>query len=259
MIKSGTENLINWLDLNALIEWNIATSRDKQQNNFIFKSNPETSRENEISRMRDVLAISDNQLLYVNGKNKAGNTGNFSDTWQNLSGVTQPGASIGSTQPIMDQDYIETKIAAALERNNLDWKLKQYEQDLKDFKDEKREYESERNGIVGILVEKAAPLLGGFLQKMNPSMAGLDDQNFKAKRIKPIQVVDDLQEEELEEVFSEEESDELFTLVERWKKVDPEYIQLLEKFVTFAESNDPIKVVGMKFSYQQIKDLLLNS
>ena len=68
-----------------------------------------------------------------------------------------------------------------------------------------------------------------------------------------------VEEIEEQEVFSDEESDELFSIVERWKNVDPDYITVIRRIVEFAESGEPIEVAGglLKLNYEQIKGMIL--
>lgn len=254
MINPGIENLINWINLNSIIEWKIANSREKQANNFIFKSNEDSPLESEIQRMREVLALSENQVLYIQGTAKKGNTGGFSDTWQNIN-PNKPGIQsvAGTPSPAMDHDLFETKIQAAIDANNLKWQRAQFERELKEFKEEKREYEKEKSGIVGMLVEKAAPFVGTFMQKMKPQVAGLNDPSFQAEPMQVRQVTDVTTDEE----FTDEESERLFALVSSWKKKDADYITLLEKIVNFATSEEPIDFMGMPFSYEKVKEMLI--
>lgn len=258
MINPGIENLINWINLNSIIEWKLANSRDKQANNYVFKSNEDAPFDSEITRMREVLALSENQVLYVQGIAKKGNTGGFSDTWQNINKTNSQLQNVsGLNNPSMDQDLFEKKIQAALEKNNLDWERKQFERERKEFKDEKREYDSEKSGIVGLLVEKAAPFLGSFMQKMKPQMAGLEDQNFQAEPIRVRENSDVVTDVVTDEEFTDEESERLLSLISDWKSKDADYIILLEKIVDFATSDHPIDFMGMPFSYEKVKEMLI--
>lgn len=259
MIKPGTDNLIKWLDLNKIDTWDLSTTRDKTQNAMIFKSDPEQPREREQNRMIEQLGLSENAIIYVSGKCGKATTGQFSETWENKSGTTAsvPAQPVnGIAGPNMDE--LEKRIQLAVEKTNFEWEKKMFEKQQKEFNQAKKEFDNDRNGIIGILVEKAAPILGTFMNKMipaQPQVAGLND-TIKASPIaadgETTEQSDDIN------VFDDAEADKLFDLCARLKAVDPDYLAIIEKIVAFAESENPVSYMGMKFDYPKIKELFLN-
>ncbi len=93
------------------------------------------------------------------------------------------------------------------------------------------------------------------LQQPNVAVGALEHA-VHAESIKP---TTPSQEEESEDPFTDEEADRLQSLIEKWKAVDPDYITVIERIVSFAETGEPISVAGglVKLNYQQIKEMIL--
>ncbi|MGM9818821.1 MAG: hypothetical protein ACI30B_07575 [Paludibacteraceae bacterium] len=251
---TSVDNLILWLDKNNLTEWSLRTAKQNDPNSYVFKSDPTQDKQLEIQRMRDVLDLSVNSRLYVSAKtNKGGTTGNFSEI---LEAPQAAPVAAPATQTIgYTPDELERRITQAVERTNFEWQKKQFEQDRKDFEEARKEFEEKQNGIFGILIEKAAPVImpyiQGFLQKKNPlaQVAGLE-QPYKADPIPVKENTAETAEQQEKEVFTDEESEKLFALMERFKKVEPDYLTLVESVVVMAESGDSM--------YMMAKKMLLN-
>ncbi len=259
MIKQGVENLINWLNINNIQYWTISSSRGDNKNNFVFRMNKEIPREKEIERMREILDMSENSILYVQGYlDGAGKTGNFAETWQNTNG--QPVTQIGATPQSSPID-IDEKIRIAVEKVRLEYDRKDFENKMKDFKDEQKEFKAEKEGVIGLLVQKAAPVLNQFLQKKHlANVAGVEDEPIEVEPIRAKRVEEQEPNQNEEQApFSNDEAECLNALMIRYKAVDPDFIQLIEKFVEFAESGEQLSIMNgmLKLDYKQIKDMIL--
>lgn len=283
MIKGDINQLIEWLDLNAINFWSLRNTNSLQGNNIVFESNIEQPREKEIERMRNVLALSENTVLYVNGRiNRDKNVGNYSETWCNVS--SKPAESVSGVKMgavelanlgFVSADECQRRIEAAIEKANYERAKEDLERERREFREEKKEFDSIKDGAIGMLIQKAAPYIGSLFAGRTPmhNVAGIPG-TVEADKIEArsssegngseltdgnnesSQVPDEPAEES---VFTDEESDELFTLMEKWKNSDPQYLEVLNKVVDIATSGEPISLMGgtVKMQYDQLKDMLL--
>lgn len=241
---NNVENLINFIKLNNIGEWQLRSAKQNDPNSYVFKSDATQDRDLEMQRMEKILSFGNYQRLYFSGKpTGGGKTGNYSETLELAPSPTEQHPipqTIGYTP-----DDLERRIQQAIEHNNFEWEKRQFDQDKKDFKAAQKEFEEQKQGIFGILVEKAAPIvmpyIQGLLQKRNPmaAVAGTPD----TVTVPPIKVADheEVPEEnkkQEESSFTDEESDKLFSLMERFKKVEPDFLALIESVVVMAEQGD---------------------
>lgn len=248
MITGGVENLIKWIEDNDITEWTLTTRPETKANFFIFKSNSGVPREREIERMKNILSYTDDQYIYINAKSDGKtNCGNFSQCWANsmYKGSTPYGLGTMPAAPAVD---IDAKIETAIMQERMTWQMKELERDRAELKAAKKEFDEEKSSVWGLVVEKAAPIISGFLQKRIPSvnMAGTDG-DVPAPELIPAEPVDEA------DTFTDEEADKLFALAERWKKADQDdFLKLFEVMVQFAEGR---QIMG--FDYNSIKKMLL--
>lgn len=272
MINGGIDKVIEWLNLNNIDTWAISTSKDRAASNYVFRSREGVPVADEQVRMRETLALSSNNHLYIYGKaGSKGNSANFSEEFSNnvqSQHIQQPMAmnSIAG----YDQTSIETMVANAVERERMNWERKELDREREEVRQAKKEYEEQQSSVLGLLIQKAAPFVQSIMGVQQPSLAvgsvanEVTAEPIKARRAEPTYTDDVEQETEedvevSEEVFTDEESDELFSIVERWKNVDPDYITVIRRIVEFAESGEPIEVAGglVKLNYEQIKGMIL--
>ena len=266
MIQGGIDKVIEWLDSNGIESWSVSTSKDKQTNNYIFKSNDEASVKDEQARMIHVLSLSSNPNLFIFGKKKgASNSANYCEMFSNnnttVFSETSPTSAIG----MVNQDTINTMVANAVERERMSWERKELDREREEVRAMRKEYEEQTASVVGLLIKKAAPIIQSVMGVAPQVAIGSVEKEISAEPIRvrktePVEVQEERVEEiEEQEVFSDEESDELFSIVERWKNVDPDYITVIRRIVEFAESGEPIEVAGglVKLNYEQIKGMIL--
>lgn len=265
MIQGGIDKVIEWLDLNGIESWAVSTSKDRQSNNYLFKSNDDAPTKDEQARMIQTLALTSNPNLYIFGKKKgASNSANYCEMFSNnnttVFSETSPTSAIGT----VNQDMISNMVANAVEKERMSWERKELDREREEVRAMKREYEEQTASVVGLLIKKAAPLIESIMgtSAMRPAVGTLDREDVSARPIrvarKEEETLADVEEVE-EDVFTEEESEELYAIVERWKTVDPEYIKVINRIVEFAESGEPIAVAGglLKLNYEQIKEMIL--
>ena len=153
---------------------------------------------------------------------------------------------------------IEARLQTKFERERLD-------RELKELRDEKREFERVKNGAIGLIVQKFSPVVDALAGRLAPlpRVAGVDAENpVHAQVIKPISEhkpdepeqehnspesgddrshdvrITEQTEASEQDVFTDEESDELFALMARFKAVEPQYMDLLRAVVQMAENSD---------------------
>ena len=266
MIQGGIDKVIEWLDSNGIESWSVSTSKDKQTNNYIFKSNDEASVKDEQARMIHVLSLSSNPNLFIFGKKKgASNSANYCEMFSNnnttVFSETSPTSAIG----MVNQDTINTMVANAVERERMSWERKELDREREEVRAMRKEYEDQTDSVVVLLIKKAAPIIQSVMG-IAPQVAigsvenEISAEPIRVRKTEPVEVREERVEEiEEQEVFSDEESDELFSIVERWKNVDPDYITVIRRIVEFAESGEPIEVAGglVKLNYEQIKGMIL--
>jgi hypothetical protein len=143
-------------------------------------------------------------------------------------------------QPAVDEAAVEKRLRRMIEA---EFQQKEYEANVKKLRDdreeldrERKEFEKEKAGVFGLAVEYCKPLLGA-LQKRR-MVAGVDaEAPVHAAPVQPIHA--DVEEANQEEdVFTDEEADKIYALLARFKKVEPEYLRLIERVVEMAESGD---------------------
>lgn len=257
MIKGDINNVIAWLDINGIQQWTAYSGAGASGQGKLFESDIEKTRESEIDRFRQVMALSDNSRVRIVGKvNPKQQTGIFEEFWAN---VSAPVAQTIGSAPAIDADYIDKKIAAAVQENELRWREKELSKRESNLAEAEKEFKRSQEGIIGILVKKAEPFISQFMP--HAAVAGVESPT----PVEPIPVKtmpadpDATMETEEAEVFTDEEADRLMAAMARYKEADPEYLEVLEGLVDFVCSGQPIAIMGgaVKIDYTQVKDIIL--
>lgn len=259
MIKGSINNLIEWLNINEIGTWVLSSTSNLQNNTKLFETKPDEPREKEIERMIRIMDLSENSIVYVFGKKEGckATVGNYSETWANTSiSDRNKCGSVQSTPtnaPFFDENYLTMKIDAAVERERMSWERKELERREAELKEAQKDFRASKEGVMGILVEKAAPFIGGFLQKQGLAKVAGIDSAVEANKIEV------KQDDKTDAPFSDEEANKLFEIVKKYKDFDPDYLSVLTKLIEFATSGNQIDLAGgmVKLNYQQIKDIIL--
>ena len=259
MIKGDINNVLQWLEMNAIQQWTIFQGSGANGQGKIFESNIEMSMESEIERFRQVMALSENALVKIVGKvNPKQNTGVFVETWTNSSPAQSHSMSIGST-PMYDADFIDSKIKAAVAEERMLWREKELVKRENSLAEAEKEFKRNQEGIVGILIEKAAPFISQFMPRA--AVAGVESPTTVApipvKTMNVHEAIEEISEEE-SEIFTDEEADRLMAAMARFKEADADYLEVLEKIVEIA-SGKPVSVMNIHLDYNTIKGYILNS
>ena len=171
----------------------------------------------------------------------------------------QPQAPVGFTPQIpvgtgsVDEAALTERIKKEL---RLEYDQRDFERERKAFEDEKKQFNADKAGVIGFVVDAFKPYLPALsgLTKQNRMVAGLDGEDMEAAKIKPVDpdtpeapADGEPQEPEQENIFTDEESDKLFELMARFKKVEPQYLELIENVVKMAESGDNMYAMAKNF------------
>ena len=234
----------SWIRDNGLNSWRF--SFDKTGTQTDGDGNTEQKRSNRMAIVSDYLpggldekmAITRRRLieesshvLYGYGKRGKENTGLLYCEVRLVDELQQPGTQAVSSVPVYPQ-FDEAAISARIRKEVMqEMELKRYEDERKSFEQEKRAFEAEKQSAIGLLVHHLSPVLSALGQKR---VAGVDAS--APVQAQPITTIE--QEEMINEIFTDKESDQLFDLMARFKAVEPEYMQLIECVVKMAESGD---------------------
>lgn len=271
MIKPGIDNLIQWIRINKLQTWHIAsTSQGGQDNTRIFTSDPEQSIESELERMRQVLEISSNQRVYIFGKTKADSkVGNYMESWCNAPS-SDSNETMGNVHNqtaahsigYISREELDEKIHDAVERERFRTERAAFDKEKADFEREQREFNDVKNSAIGLAVEKIAPyamqLFG--IRGNNVAVAGTSAPVI-AQPIQAAPIEVQQNNADVCDSFTIDEQERITEVLERYKNYDSEYLKVLSKFVDLAVSGNPISVMNgmVKLSYNDIKDFILNA
>ena len=144
----------------------------------------------------------------------------------------------------------------------LEYDQRDFERERKQLDEEKRQFEADKASVMGAVIgylKPYIPALSAIGKNEHRLVAGLDGNNIHAAKIDPIEQPapeapaddeqhdnPDPQDPEQEEIFTEE-SDKLFELMARFKKVEPDYLKLLDNVVKMAESGDATYTMARGF------------
>lgn len=234
-----------WMLDNSIVRWN--ASRDKSaDNSFVFSYNKDKSPDENMLIFESALKRFAGDVLYLVGwRTEAAKTGGFSamvlyeDQQRHAQPSPVPTTGIGST---IDLETLKSDLRREI-KNEFD--QDRLTRERKEFEEAKRDFEQKQNGVMGLLVNYLAPVaqqLAGKLQPL-PRVAGLDATGVETEpiRVKHAQETTETPEDPgavEQEVFTDEEADQLFELLARFKKVEPQYMQLIESVVQLAEAKD---------------------
>lgn len=238
----------NWIRDNGLSSWRFAYDRTGDQEN----ANGETvqKRSNRIAILSDAfpgdieekialtrrrLMDETNQTLYGYGRRGKENTGQMYCEVRLVDEFQQPGTQAVSSLPIsapFDEDKMMERIRKEVQ---LEYENQRYKDERKQFEADKKKFEEEKNSAIGTFARLMSPVVAAISGKQQSVCAGLDSN--APVEAQPIHAVEP--EDEFVDVFTDEEYDELFSLMARFKAVEPRYIELIKSVVDMAERKDP--------------------
>ena len=123
-------------------------------------------------------------------------------------------------------------------------RLEQLEKERKDFEREKKEFEEEKSGVIGSLVNYFAPVAQAMMQKQ--SLAKVAGTDVEAERIVPVPEDPDEGNQETDDL-PDDEATQAYDLLKRFRKIEPNYLKLLESVVNMAEAGDSTYTMAKSF------------
>lgn len=194
--------------------------------------------EEKIALTRRRLLAENNQTLYGYGKRGKENTGLMYCEVRLVDELQQPNAqAVSSPAPIpsFDEKALADRIRGEV---RLEYEKLRYEEQVRDFETRKRQleererdFEDKQSTAIGLLVHHLTPVITALTNKR---VAGVDTE--APVEAQPIRAIE--QDEQIEELFTDEESDKLFQLMADFKQVEPRYLELIECVVTMAKNGD---------------------
>ncbi|GEM_PF-1915363 len=261
--------LRNWGDIQAWMQdcgiqrWSISRTQATQDNNNVFVYDKDKSDdENKLicERAFDRFA---GDVLYLTGwRTKDAKTGGFSamilydKTGGNNANQTATIGGLGlyGVGGQLDIDGLTRDLPARIrneyDRAEITRLQKQIDDERKQLRDEQREFEREKVGTIGILVDKFSPYLKAVAGKYMdlPKVAGVDaDGDIEAARIRPADPQDVQTAVQNEDDFTDEEAEELLVLMQRFKQAEPEWLKLIRAVVEMAEKGDTTYIMAKQF------------
>lgn len=256
-------DIAEWLQDNSIKRWNVSRTQAAQDNNNVFVFDKEKNEEeNKLLCERALERFAGDVLYLVGWRTDGAKTGGFSATILYSNQNTQPASASVPQMPVgglygvggtVDIDSLTRDLTARIrneyDRAEITRLQKQLDDDRKQLRDEQRNFEREKVGTIGILVEKFAPILKAVAGKHGmdlPMVAGIDaKEDVAAARIKAVSDTTD-DTEELS-AFTDDEADELLDLMSRFKAVEPDYMKLIRAVVGMAEANDSTYTMAKTF------------
>lgn len=140
------------------------------------------------------------------------------------------------------REEIARSVRAEIEAEN-------YKREKAEFEKAKKEFEEREAGVWGMIVNKVGPAVLGKILNTDRLVAGVDtNEPVHAAPIVPDAEDTNTQETEEQSPFTDEEADELFELMARFKKAEPDdYLKMIRKVVEMAEANDSTYQMARKF------------
>lgn len=243
-----------WMQDNDIQRWNISRTQATQDNNNVFVYNKDKSEdENKLICERALERFAGDVLYIVGWRTKEAKTGGFSAAilynraaQASPAEAARPASGLYGVGGSVDIDKLTADIEQRIHNRYEKERLERMEKDLKE---ERRSLEAQKNSAIGIIAQTLAPFaqqLAGKLTPM-PKVAGIDsEEDVRAARIRVQEEAQEAEEGE-ENAFTDEEADELLALMERFKKVEPQYIQLLAAVVEMAENGDANYALAKQF------------
>lgn len=237
-----------WITENGFKRW--VLYKDSSRNEKIIDSNAFT-----VSDQADKLAMTEKYLRLSGGRAYAAGAASGAQADLNVTAEirlqddqAQPTNGIGGEMSIGELTRSITESVTKQIRAEME--AQKYKDERAAFEKEKAEFEEEKKSTIGALVHYFAPIGQQLLQRhMMPRVAGVDaEEPVHAAPIvvdKPGEAPE--HEEENESPFTDEEEAKIFDLMCRFKKIEPDYLSLLESVVKMAESGDTTYTMAKGF------------
>lgn len=196
-----------------------------------------------VSDMDDKIAMTEKYLRMAGGyAYAAGATTNSKDDLNTVTEIrlesvqAQPAAGVGNPYPALNEDAIAARVRKEVEA---EYNKREYERRAADLEKREKEFAEKENSAMGAIIRCFAPVGQAMMAKSGllRNVAGIDtEEQVTAQPIKPAEPEE--KEPEVENPFTDEEADEVYALMVRFKKAEPDYLPMIRKVVEMAEKGD---------------------
>lgn len=234
------EQVREWITDNGFKRWVLYKDRTRAEK-ILDSNNYPSDQEDKLAMTEKYLRMSGGSAYAAGAPSSA--TSDLTTTCEIRLSDTQPAAGVGMVQPIVDEDKIAARIEAKL---RAEYERKEYERKRNELDKERKAFEEEKASAMGAIAHYFAPVGRAILGNMGmPRVAGVDTE--EPTYAQPIHAIKEDAEQEPEqkeqkpaegEIFTEDEANKLFELMARFKKVEPDYLKLIESVVVMAENGD---------------------
>ncbi len=227
MAQGNFDNAIEMIRINELENFEIYTGKENAST-ALFKSNPERDLDSNIEQARSIMRSCHGDyftLVSWRGNNKTVNKFRF--VFDNLI-HTSVGSSSGTATPAtvgVPSELVDQQIQAAIDRLQLDYERKDIDRRENDLRDRERDFERNRDSVLGRIMNVVGGVINQYPQLAVAGIPEGDDAPSEATTL-AAEPTDDA-------------TAHLEQLLSRWAEVDPDWLQLLEKIVNMATSQDP--------------------
>lgn len=255
-IFSNFDAVRAWIEDNKLSRYNFRAgkSASEDRNNYIFLYDEDSSPEENMLNLERRLEAHAGLRIYGQGWRKLNSNvggvvcevqyGREDDQLQQIRKLLY-GNSQGVGMPLMNQTVDKDELERSItEKLTMQFKLQEMEKERKDFERERKEFEAEKTGVIGALVQYFAPVAQALLQKQG--LMKVAGTNVEAEKITPVADAPETETTDPDDL-PDEESEKAYALLVRFRKVEPQYLELLESVVTMAENGDSMYTTAKSF------------
>lgn len=238
-----------WITENGFQRW--VLYKDSSKTEKILDSASFT-----VSDQADKLAMTEKYLRLAGGRAYAAGapskaTSDLSTTCE-IRLQEQPTSGVGGSEPFNIGELTRSITESVTKQVRAEMEAEKYKDERAAFERERKEFEEEKKSTLGALVHYFAPIGQQLMARHTmPKVAGVDsDAPVHVAPIIPAKPENEPRTEEPEQEqddFTDEESTELYTLLVRFKKVEPNYLAMLRKVVAMAESGDATYTMAKGF------------
>lgn len=237
------EQFVDWVHDNGFVRWT-ASVRTNGDELVVNSENFEGDLESKLDRTKKYME--DYAKLYLRGyRSTNANASYISATWEKSATTTQPMQMLVGYPGVGAAPFDEEKALARIRKEvETDWQKRDLERREKELAEREKEYRADKEGVMGLLVNYLKPVAGAMLSGAGvgrpATIHGVDaPADVDAERIQTVETHDPEEQAKTEQSpFTDEEADKLFSLMARFKAVEPDYLRMIETVVTMAENGD---------------------
>ena len=260
-MQKSLHTAIDFIRHNGLTGYEVLN--ENRKDSYVFRYNPSQSPDENLERLRTVMAITPGQWFTLvgwttNEKNRVQYRYEFAND-------DRPAAPAAPAVQGISRDELAEQIKLAEARVEQRYRLRDLERRERELADREREFRREKESAIGIAVQQ----LGKFLRAARPAIAGLDEPPTRQVTPRPPEggdpaadgadpfdpiPADDTPAATVDRrpATDDPETDdpataELEDLLTRWAAADPDWHRLLRRVVEMAEGGNQMYTMAKGF------------